>query len=66
MLELTLKEEEFKCTVRFVYIWPIQFCTNIVLFAGDNSKARELPGAALFCLTLTPKDVNIDGATKVR
>lgn len=37
---------------------------QLIFKRGDNSKSRELPGAALFCLTLTPKDLNIRGASK--
>ncbi|KAK3032084.1 hypothetical protein RJ639_036298 [Escallonia herrerae] len=29
-----------------------------IMAAGNNSITRELPGAALFCLPLTPKDMN--------
>lgn len=41
------------------------FNIKILLLTGDNKKIRDLPGAALFCLTFT-HDVNNHGAAKVR
>ncbi|KAK2988748.1 hypothetical protein RJ640_027987 [Escallonia rubra] len=35
-----------------------------IMAAGNNSITRELPGAALFCLPLTPKDMN-QGVSRV-
>lgn len=48
--------------------FPPGFCSDLlrVTFAGERSKARDLPGAALLCLSFTPKDVSNQGASRVR
>ncbi|KAK9272918.1 hypothetical protein L1049_003297 [Liquidambar formosana] len=37
---------------------------QVFFSSGRKSSARELPGAALLCLSFTPKDVNNQGASK--
>ncbi|KAF3945724.1 hypothetical protein CMV_027929, partial [Castanea mollissima] len=37
---------------------------QVVFSSGERSKARDLPGAALLCLSFTPKDVSNQGASR--
>ncbi|CAK9161769.1 unnamed protein product [Ilex paraguariensis] len=37
---------------------------RVIFASGNNSRASELPGAALFCLSFNPKDLNQQGASK--
>ncbi|KAM7509889.1 hypothetical protein LguiB_008764 [Lonicera macranthoides] len=37
---------------------------QVIFASGSSNGVRELPGAALFCISFTPKDVNNQGATK--
>ncbi|XP_059670118.1 protein RST1 [Cornus florida] len=37
---------------------------QVIFSKGNNSRAKELPGAALFCLSFTPKDLNNQGASE--
>ncbi|XP_062010189.1 protein RST1 isoform X1 [Rosa rugosa] len=37
---------------------------QVIFSSGKRSDARELPGAALLCLSFTPKDVNTQGLSR--
>lgn len=43
-----------------------QYYHLCIQHAGNGRRARELPGAALFCLSFTLKGLNMPGASEVR